>query len=650
MLHSFGQNDLGRHRPARGLLTLAMTLTILAGAATSVTQAADTGSDRPAPRTVADLYPITLAAPAQGVVLGQAYDMAAQRWLPSVCVEGAAQPLGAGELVAQYNDLQDMQQLFDSMKVSASGSAHFGLGGGDVSLDYARSVTIQRERRNILATISSSRGGTQLVPAQGTLGVALTDQALRPLHAGAFGKADPATFSATCGHGYAAAIRRGARLALAFSWLMNKDDVQETFKGNASGNYGPFSMKAALERIHKDTSETLQTTVSVLQNGGDRNQLPITAVEALDRIKGFGKYDEADAVPLEVVVIPYKVLANAPAVLRQTPLPDTGVRDLTTHYWRLAELSNLYARAALTPDTFYHPWTAPEREPGVARALQLAATCTAAMIDACEAGGTCSMQALAQTVWNTPACPGNTALTGVNPDEILQASRAIGGNRFAVEQLKGHPSFRTGEAAQKIGALAARISTPPASTGTAGAGSTPARSDAWTESPWGLWLHYLARAPWPRTIDEKTQASSLPPTDLMALLDAFCSSAHGAGACASTKPEALADPKSVPDASGQIPAAQTLSELTVRMRLGPLAAQFCQRDISSPLCQLPDVLAGYLKPDLDDEPAATFGPARGFTRLASPPPPPPKVEPREPRLPGQCNFFKPPRRGDSNCF
>ena len=37
-----------------------------------------------------------------------------------------------------------------------------------------------------------------IASAQGALGLALTDQALRPFHAGAFGKADPAAFAATC--------------------------------------------------------------------------------------------------------------------------------------------------------------------------------------------------------------------------------------------------------------------------------------------------------------------------------------------------------------------------------------------------------------------------------------------------------------------
>lgn len=609
--------------------------------------------------TINDLDPITLAYPASGVALGQAYDYAAQRWLPSSCVSGVPLPLGAGEMTVSFKDLQDRQQIFESLKISVSGGGSIGVGSASTSADYAKSTEIKTEKRNILATVDSMKGGEHLGPAQGAIAVTLNQLALTKAKL-VDERSDP--FRAACGDGYVAAIRKGARMSGVLSYAMDAQEIQESFLVSASGSYGPAKAKASMDRVRKDTTNAMKTEVSLLQIGGNRAMLPTTPAEFIDKLGKFGAYTADDAVPLEVVVLPYRVLGDVPADVRAKPLPDLGVRGLAAHYWRLSDLSQLYARAAMNPSNYYHAYVAPEQLVTKARLLQNAALCVAEMMAICSSEGVCQFDKLSERSRVKEVCvpaEGFSFAGDVPADqkeraavELIDTLDAALGWERASKLLKELPRSAVAQSAEfltqhrKNQTSKPVAVTTPAANAVAGAplAVTPLPSKPQANallhvnfqlSAYDVWFRHFARAPWPRAVTADNTAVTT--SDMTSLLSAYCKARSMD--CTNATLTAMA-------ANGAqnagLPSRETiLREFIVGVRLFPVAAAVCESQLTHPMCQLPDVLYTYVDGYPGDE-APVFGTDRGFRNLtAVVSPAPPRARPPRPEPPSGCG--RPPR-------
>lgn len=589
--------------------------------------------------TLNDLDPITVAYPPGGVVLGQAYDFVAQRWLPSVCVSGKTVDLGAGEMTVKFKDLQDRQQVFESLKVSASGEGSIGVGSASASSDYAKSTDIKTERRNILTTIDSMKGGVQLMPPEGALSVSLTKLALDKVSAASAGARNG--FRVGCGDGYVAAIRNGARLNAVLSYAMDATEMQESLKISASGSYGPAKAKASMERVRKDDKNTLNTEVTFLQIGGNRGVNPATPAEFVDKMGKFGNYSTEEAVPLEVVVLPYRVLGEVPAALKDRALPDLGVRGLAAHYWRLSDLAGLYSRASMNKGAYYHVFVPPEELVTKARALQNAALCVAQMLDICATEGTeqaCKLDTLTERAKVRRVCLAFESQT--TPRETIESLElAVGGTR-AGAILGKLPEFKQGVNAQALAQWqAATLSSSAAFTAAAGASAASAAAavgsaegGAWQPNVYDVWFRNYARAPWPR--DVSPDNTTLLPTDMNKLLEAFCAGRRLD--CVAVAYGKL----SAPDDKDRVARDALFKEFVVSARLFPVAAAVCDTQLSHPMCQLRDTLFYYV--DGPGESGPMFGTVRGFTVLTAKAQPSAETSRRPDRLRDYYGCGRPP--------
>lgn len=637
---------------------VAISTSILAGCGGSGSSE-KTASLHPQRWTVNELQPTVVGYPSRGIVLGQAYDFVDRRWLSTVCVSGKSVDLGAGEMTVRYTDLFDRKQVFDSLKLSVSAEASFGGGSGSASVEHSKSVTVKAERRNVMVNIDSMKGGVQLAPAEGALGVSLTSDASKNLRA-----KDGDGFRSNCGDGFAIAIRTGARLNGVMSYAMDSEEVNEMLKVGASGGYGPVKAKASMERIAKKEGATQQSDLSLLQVGGSRDSTPTTIEALITKIEAFGKYQMPDAVPLEVVVIPYKALSGLPEDFRERILPDLGVRGLAAHYWRLVDLSGLYARAAVRPADYYHPYI----EPGdalnrKARVLQNAARCVSLMLEQCSVMGTpeaCTMDGLAKEpaakgpVMNDKVCihgrsdlPDDeiievleTAVGTTDADKLLASSK-----RFQVEKA-ADALFRWRKPAQRKSDFLtfSQVTSPKLAAPEDGAKAR------WRPTVYDSWFMSYAQAPWPRIVGSTGEANPDAATDLHSLLTSFCKSANvdcyniadGKAANAVTPTfvnTTLAkdlnkegETAGHTDASTRPTRADVFRDFVIAVRLFPVASAVCESEIDHPMCQLPDVLRFYVSTAEEITPA-TFGGKRFFTKPTPPKGAAAKIE----RTPRPCS-------------
>ena len=636
------------------------TAPLKATAGATKPELAEQGTDPPARRwTVNELQPTVVGYPSRGVVLGQAFDFVEQRWLSTVCVNGKPVDLGAGEMTVKYSDLFDRKQIFDALKLSVSAEGSFSGGSASASVEHSKSVTVKAERRNVMVTIDSMKGGFQLAPADGAMGVMLTTEAAkhaekRPIE----GKPD--AFRGRCGDGFAVAIRHGARLNGVMSYAMDSKEVEEILKVGASGGYGPVKAKASMERIAKKDAVTTQSDLSMLQVGGSREKTPTTVDGMIEAIGSFGKYSAAEAVPVEVVIIPYRALSDVPDDFRGRPLPDPGVRGLASHYWRLVDLSGLYARAAVRPADYYHPFLPPgDALNRRARVLQEAARCVNLILEQCSAFGTpdsCTMEGLAKESAKNKVCV--RGRSDLPDEEIIDTMEVAVGRESAERILDASARFQEGDAKKTLESWKILQPEKDAAFRTFSQSASPkanAREPRWKANVYDGWFMSYAQAPWPRIVGAADgNVTPEAATDLHSMLAMFCKTAsvdcHNLAG--KTGPSVTGtdvntvlqkDVNAAEDASKvhkdvekKLTRAEVFKEFVVAVRLFPVAAVVCESEIDHPMCQLPDVLRFYVSTAAELTPI-TFGGARYFTKPTPPPTANPRHEaqPRESRCPRQ---------------
>ncbi|MDM7950375.1 hypothetical protein [Hydrogenophaga sp.] len=608
--------------------------------------------------TVDELQPFVVGFPSRGVILGQAYDFVDKRWLSSNCVSGKKVELGAGEMTVKFHDLYDRRQIFESLKIEISAEGSFGGGSASASSDFARTSTVKAERRNVMVTVDSMKNGWQLAPEDGALGVKLSALAITQANKPADPTNEKDEFRRACGDGFAVAIRNGARLSGVFSFLMDSTEVSESLKVGASGGYGPVKAKASIERLKTDLKEQKSNEMTLLQVGGNRDSLPTTVDSFLANYSTFGKYTEEQAVPLEVVVIPYKALSDLPIGFKDRLLPDLGVRGLSAHYWRLLDLSALYARASMSPQDYYHPYIAPgDSLVKKARDLQNAARCVNDMLEYCSSKGTqkaCTIEGLLSETNEEKVCIKNQ--TGLTPIDIITASELALGRSAAVQLLNSSPRFKNTVEKAALDAWMSssgltKVTDPRKNVATLSEVISPNLPDGvnpttWKANVYDLWFMSLAQAPWPRIIapgSNEVQLTS--PQDLHSLIATFCN-VRGID-CTNLGKDKNPTPQDInnvlsndghQDTQGKPSKEEVFRSFIVATRLFPISSVTCDSQIESPLCQLPDVLHFYVSTANVATPL-TFGGSRWFSKVSPPPPPAnvPKKDERTPRPPSRCD-------------
>jgi hypothetical protein len=121
------------------------------------------GSDFP--ETLVGASTVTVSAyPSDGVVLGQGWDSFLERKTGGACVTGSILPFAGQEISYKLEKIEDIEQVFNSLQVSASAKFKaFGV-SADVSTSFSKSLRVDNRALNMMASVKVDRGGAYLAP------------------------------------------------------------------------------------------------------------------------------------------------------------------------------------------------------------------------------------------------------------------------------------------------------------------------------------------------------------------------------------------------------------------------------------------------------------------------------------------------------
>jgi len=441
-------------------------------------------------------------------------------------------------------------------------------------------------------------------------------------------------FRSVCGDGYVAAVRHGASLHAVVSYARDKEDIDESFGAAAQGSYATASAKASFEKVSKQVKERADLQTRMMQVGGE-GEVATTVEKSIAKIQQFGLVTADKAVPVELVVIPYRVLPSLPQALRNQPLPDSGVRGLAAHYWRLSDLASLYYKASITPASYYTPFLPRERLNYAARVTHVATRCLAVMVDYCSQNNVCSLTALVGQAAVKSQCDAineNSFARGeINEEEAMDALRLIVGEpAVSPVPLQARPGVQKWWEEAKTAMMKANSQrTAPEST------KAPAVLDPKSDHPWtpyDIYFAWFARAPWQRSVI----GTAVAPGDFTGQVAAYCTQQGADCGWLSEKGKLEGEKPQIKDNSNEMKRAQAgLKKFIIHTKLAPVAMAMCDLDRAHPLCQLPDVLPIYMEVALAPIDIA-FGNERGFYPTSTPPQPTPapaQQAPSKPRIP-----------------
>lgn len=361
---------------------------------------------------VDDLLPQEYDYPEVGSYIGQGWNTYLGQPTSTKCVTGIAVPLAINSNSVRFSDIMDREELMSSMRISAKASFGGSIASGRA--DFSRTATVDRSKRNILATVDLLQDGEMLkgvaANKDGIEGVELTPAALALL-SGSDTAAALKRFSRACGDTYVTAIHNGSKLNAMFSISHSAESLKTSYELNAKGSYGLYSgsLKAAIESASSNASD--RVSFEQIHWGGPAG-VAFTAVEMLKRIDTFAT-STGQAKPFRLYAKSYRHVANWPAAHAYVALTSTDVSRMAGQRWRFQELGDLYAEAATAPNHFYFPYgegtdiralavNAAKR----ADILQAASLCIQNIAMFCALESTCDLKVIfkAETLPNT--CPG----------------------------------------------------------------------------------------------------------------------------------------------------------------------------------------------------------------------------------------------------
>ncbi|ABE46846.1 hypothetical protein [Polaromonas sp. JS666] len=598
-----------------------------------------------AQRAINDLRPIERAYPFQGAYLGQGYDYVTGRFLPTICVTGGDEALPTQSASANYKLLEDKETLFESMKLSAEGSYDAGAASASIKAEYAKSVTIDHVRRNVLANIESMNGGKQLIPAASKASLLINTLLANEIANDTKAGSTTAKFRAKCGDGFVAAIRHGVRYHLVFSYKLDAEEIQESLKVEASGKYGAAKAKASMERIKTKKGSAAQTEVSYLSDGGGKKELPIDAAGAIEWIKTSVNVGKDDVSPLEVVVMPYSTIPDFSEKLRSRALPSADMQYLGSHYWRIVDLLGLYTAAVNAPASYYRPFMTPQQVSDSADALRSAAFCIPEILNYCAATGKCQSDDIERWAKSEKPEYCRAAIPGGSESEEqaqrkTEVARLIFGTQylrrvaniaaansvsppFSVQGLK---ALQPVTAAPLIAAAAANEAADKKSPFVSALIVADKADEPWDSSPYDVYLQFLVRAPLKRDWTDNKQG--LKPSDEVQLIIDYCKGQDLA--CGSLTYPAFS--QNSPNADTVKLINEAVAMYLARVKLASISNAMCDIELSHPLCLTPNQLIGYVQ-DGNNFRNVRNGNAGAFVALVTPQAPakPPRKEPPPPR-------------------
>ena len=556
--------------------------------------------------SIDELLPQEYTYPDVGVNIGQGWNTYLGQPTNAVCVTGTTAPLGISYNNVRFTDVSDREEMMSSMRVSAKAS--FGViasGKGD----FSRTATLDRSRRNIMATVDILQDGQMLkgiaATKDGLETIELTPAALAILNSTPPEDAMK-KFTRACGDTYVTAIHSGAKLNALFSIEHSQESLKTSYSMSAKGSYGMFSGSVAAALSTATTTAADKVSFEQVHWGGPTG-IAQTPAEMLTRINTFATAS-GPVRPFRLYARSYRHASNWPQKLAYVPLTSVDVARLAGQSWRFKDLADLYAEAATAPNHFYFPYSKganievfTEHAAKRSDILQGASQCIQNIAMFCALEPSCNLTEMFKKETLPKTCP---ALVDAKEDfavallDLLVGPELADGLLDSATAKVAHPGTKSIYAREKL----------------------PFESN---NLPADIYYQYLAQAPLRRSTGPEGRNTRDETTRLELFIEQ-----EGLSVAKGTYPDFA---KNEYTAEELKPVTRAFQSWIVRTKLMPISQALCT-DASHPMCRSVTQLTMAA-----DTPVA-LGKERNFIADPTKPAPipsPPKVDP-PPKPPHDC--------------
>lgn len=328
--------------------------------------------------------------PPQGVLLGQGWDSFTGKAAPQKCIRFSEHQIPGHDLQVRTQTISNRYELNKALKLSMSASySGFGM-KANAKANYSRSLDIDQNKTNILATIDVWKGDlfvgpsyvvdsleesenpvTTVVQQESSSGglfgrrtaqpnqdpkvvkgdylsVALTTDALDYLNAKKFDE-----FRKLCGDSYVSHIRNGASLNAYLTYEGTSQESKERLAATISANGWGAKFQGSIDKSKRVKTVNDNTLVRIFQSGGYMSPSPLTIEQFNQTVRDFTKSPDPKSFPVKPFQVGLLSYANL-IVPEGTSIPNPdSMLELYTLYWLFDDLRKDYIKAVTDPE-FYH--------------------------------------------------------------------------------------------------------------------------------------------------------------------------------------------------------------------------------------------------------------------------------------------------------
>jgi len=327
-----------------------------------------------------------LPYPSQGVMLGQGWDSFSSKPVGNNCVVFSRQFVPGHDLNISTEEIKSRYQLNKSMKMSMSGS-YSGFGAkASAKGSYSKSLDIDQNNTNILATVNIWKGDEYTAPSliardaedfpkpgdSQYYPISLTQEAINILNTTMptqelknlsdaekadklhkFNAIKVKQFRKLCGDSYVGHIRNGASLSayLTFESLSREEKQSMSAEISASGWGAKLSGSYSAER--KESLDNSSSSISIYQTGGFLNATPMNIADFNKTVSSFTQSSDPNYFPVKPYEVGLMSYANLPNWPVDIPIenPD-GMLEVITLYWLFDDLRKDYMKALQFPSQY----------------------------------------------------------------------------------------------------------------------------------------------------------------------------------------------------------------------------------------------------------------------------------------------------------
>ncbi len=312
------------------------------------------------------LQPTEVAYPDYGVEIGAGWDLFLGRKTGSTCIEFIEIDLPKTSFESDVRLIKNSYQLANSQYAKLSGSVDWGFINASASAEVDRKRSIHQDSVSVVSTIVVEAGSTQVANIRSLSeneDVRLNAHELSAINRGSLLKFSKdvlavlnstneqmtnekkrAWFRQTCGTGYIATVRRGARVSVLTSKLVKKDYERQQLHVKAQASSGGVSFRGQVQvkadKARETGNQDSEITLKIRQEGGSA-LISVTLNDKLsdvaEKLDGAGVY--VNPTSFSALVMPYITVSGSDFNLVASSFP---MKEYSALYYFMSDTLNGY--------------------------------------------------------------------------------------------------------------------------------------------------------------------------------------------------------------------------------------------------------------------------------------------------------------------